>query len=141
MQSQKRRGFSEYRIAAALLMVMLLTSSLLAKGEKVQTLVGTVKTIGQNSVTIETKTHQILTVKITNATKFLKQNKPSSLSEMKTGNHVVFRAIPSTDTTSTSTPSAETPSANTSSTSSNKSNTKKDTLSLGLSFTAVQASF
>jgi len=42
---------------------------------------------------IETKAHQTLTVKITSATKFLKNKKPSSLSEMKTGDHVVFRAI------------------------------------------------
>jgi len=132
MQIQQRRGF----VAVALLIAVLSAGSLFAKGRE-QRLEGTVKTIGQDYVTIETKGRQTLNVKITSATKFLKNKKPSSLSEMKTGDHVVFRAIPSTDTTSTATPSA-----NTSSTSSAKaSNTQKDTLSLGLSFTAVQASF
>ena len=92
-----------------------------------QNLEGTVQTIGSDYVAIETKAHQALNVGITNATKFFKQKKVSSLSEMKTGDHVVFLATPSADTTSKNTPSA--------------SNTQKDTLSLGIGFTAVQASF
>ncbi len=124
--NQKRISLRECRILVVLVVMALSAASLFAKA-RTQRLEGTVKTIGSDSVTIETKAHQVLNVKITNATKFFKQKKASSLSEMKTGDHVVFQAIPSSDTTSKATPSA--------------ANTQKDSLSLGLSFTAVEASY
>ena len=97
-----------------------------AKG-KTQRLEGTVTSIGSDSVTIETKAKQTVKVKITSATKFFKDKKASTFSTMKNGDHVVFLATPNTATTSKDTPSA--------------ANTQKDTLSLGLSFSAVQASY
>src|SRR5437588_12497960 len=119
MQNQKGRSFRGDKVVVALLIAVLSTGSLFAKGRE-QRLEGTVKTMGPDFVTMETKARQVLTVKITNATKFLKSSKPSTFSEMKTGDHVVFQAIPSTDTTAKDTPSANTKS----------SNTQKDTLSL-----------
>jgi len=116
----------QMKTAVVMLITALSAVSLFAKGGT-QRLEGTVKTISSDSVTIETKAHQVVAVKITSATKFLKQKKASSLSEMKTGDHVVFQVIPSSGTTSKDTPSA--------------ANTQKDSLSLGLSFTAVQASY
>ncbi|HET6840877.1 MAG TPA: hypothetical protein VFK06_04210 [Candidatus Angelobacter sp.] len=109
----------------ALLFVALSVCTTFAKGKE-QRLEGTVKSIASDSVIIETAAHKMLNVKITSATKFLKGNKASSLSEMKAGDHVVFTAVPSETTT------AKTPSA---------ANVQKDSLSLGLSFTAVQASY
>ena len=97
------------------------------QNQESQNLEGKVKTIGSDYVAIETKAHQVLNVGITSATKFWKQKKPSSLSEMKTGDHVVFLATPLSGTASTNTRSTGNP--------------PKDTLSLGIGFTAVQASF
>jgi Cu/Ag efflux protein CusF len=123
---QKSHDRIDRKIVVALLLAVLSAGSVFAKG-RTQRLEGTVTAIGNNYVTIETKAHQVLNVGITNATKFFKQKKVSSLSEMKTGDHVVFLATPSADATSKNTPSA--------------SNTQKDTLSLGIGFTAVQASY
>jgi hypothetical protein len=112
---------------AFVLFAALLASSLFAGAKEVQ-LEGTVKEIGKDFVTIETAAHKELKVKITSATTFLKDKKASTLSEMKAGNHVVFRAVPSSDG---KTSSAEEATAK----------TQKDSLSLGLGFTAVQASY
>lgn len=98
-------------------------------GAKTKRLVGTVKSIGSDSVTIETASHQTHTIKITSATTFFKNKKVSSLSEMKAGDRVEFHIKSSTNTWSTTKPSADASAAN----------TQKDTLSLGLGFTAVQA--
>jgi Cu/Ag efflux protein CusF len=117
-----------------LLIAVLSTGSLLA-GAKTKRLVGTVKSIGTDSVTIETASHQTRTIKITSATKFFKSKKASSLSEMKTGDRVEFHV-----TSSSATPAANTSSATTASADAAAStSTQKDTLSLGLGFTAVQA--
>jgi Cu/Ag efflux protein CusF len=124
------------KIAVGLLIAVLFAASLFA-GTKTQRLEGTIKTKGSDYVTMETKAHQIVTVKMTSATKFFKQKKASTFSEMKTGDHVVFLATPTSDTSSTNTPSSNTPSTYTPS----ATNTKKDSLSLGLSFSAVQASY
>lgn len=120
------------RIAAALLLTMLFAGSLFAKTQE-RRLEGTVKTIGQNSVTIETKSGQTQTIKITSATKFFKGKKPGSLSEMKTGDHAVFKVIASKSSTTTN-PSADQTAMTT-------TDTHKDTLSLGLSFSATQVAY
>lgn len=115
------------RLSAKVVFVLfsaMLAGSLFAGAKEVK-LEGTVKEIGKDYVTIETAAKKELKVKITSATTFLKNKKASTLSEMKVGNHVVFRAIPSTA-------SAEDATA---------SNTQQDTLSLGLGFTAVQVSY
>ena len=131
MQSQKRTSLHRFTIPVALFFVVLAVSGAFAKGTgKLTRIEGTVKSIGKDSVTVETDAKQTVNVKITSATKFLKDKKASTFSTMKTGDHVVFMATPSSDTTTTTT-TKNTPSTN----------TKKDTLSLGLGFTAVQASY
>ncbi len=129
MRTRRRCGF----LAAILVLLMgTLTHNLFAVESETR-LEGTVKAIGQDSLTIETKAKKTIGVKITSATKFLKKKKASSLSEMKVGDHAVIRAVPysaSSSTTSTTTPSAAT-----------VSDTHKDTLSLGLSFSATQVSY
>ena len=137
MQDLKRCGFLPNRFAAVLLLLALSATSLFAKGER--RLEGNVTEIGQDYVTIEMANHKLQKVKITNATKFYKGKKPADFSGMKTGNHVVFLAVPDSTTTassksatSTTSDAAYNPSA---------ANTQKDSLSLGLSFTAVEASY
>ena len=130
MQNQKRTtSLHRSMIPVALFFVVLAVSGAFAKGTgKLTRIEGTVKSIGKDSVTVETDAKQTVNVKVTSATKFLKDKKASTFSTMKTGDHVVFMATPSSDTTTTT---KNTPSTN----------TKKDTLSLGLGFTAVQASY
>lgn len=127
MQNQKGTSL---KLLVVVLVAMLSVGGAFAKGKgKLTRIEGTVKSIGKNSVTVETDAKQTVNVKITTATKFLKDKKPSTFSTMKTGDHVVFMATPSADTTTTT---KDTPSAD---------NTQKDTISLGLSFSAVQASY
>lgn len=133
MTTRRRRGF----LAAIIVLLMgTLTSNLFAAGKETR-LEGTVKTIGQDSLTIQTKAKKTIGVKVTSATKFLKKNKPSSLSEMKVGDHAVIRAVPYSESSSTSTATATstTPSA------AAVTDTHKDTISLGLSFSATQVSY
>ena len=123
MQNQKETSL---KILVGLMIVVLSIGSAFAKGKgKLTRIEGTVKSIGKDSVTVETDAKQTVNVKITSATKFLKDKKPSTFSTMKTGDHVVFMATPSAaDATTTST-----------------TDTHKDTISLGLSFTATEASY
>lgn len=137
MTIRRRRG----SLAAIIVLLMgTLTSNLFATGKETR-LEGTVKTIGQDSLTIQTKAKKTIGVKVTSATKFLKKNKPSSLSEMKVGDHAVIRAVPYSESsstataTSTSTTTATTPSA------AAVTDNHKDTISLGLSFSATQVSY
>lgn len=124
MKNQKGTGVK----ILVVLMVVLSVGGAFAKGKgKLTRIEGTVKSIGKDSVTVETDAKQTVNVKITSATKFFKDKKPSTFSTMKTGDHVVFMATPSSDSSTTYTPSA--------------SNTQKDTISLGLSFSATQASY
>ncbi len=121
MQNQKKTGL---RILVVLLVVALSVGGAFAKGKgKLTRIEGTVKSIGKDSVTVETDAKQTVNVKITSATKFLKDKKASTFSTMKTGDHVVFMATPSSDS------------------SAKAANTQKDSLSLGLSFTATEASY
>jgi|ERR1700760_290445 len=110
------------KVLQFVLLVVFLAGSLFAGSKEVR-LEGTVKEIGKDYVSIETAAKKELKVKITSATTFLKDKKASTLSEMKVGNHVVFRAVPASAEDAT------------------VSEPQKDTLSLGLGFTAVQASY
>jgi hypothetical protein len=103
-------------------------------------------------VTIEMADHGLQKVKITSATKFYKGKKPASFSGMKVGDHAMFLAVPDSTTTpstvspttNATTPSANTKSAaNTTSSTNTKSaaNTQKDSISIGIGFTAVEASY
>jgi hypothetical protein len=141
MQDQKRNRFFKNRFWAVLLVMALSAGSLLAKGER--RLEGKVKSITPDSVTIEMADHGLQKVKITSATKFYKGKKPASFSGMKVGDHAVFLAVPDSTTTATSnnTTSATTSTKSTATYNPSAANTQKDSLSLGLGFTAVQASY
>lgn len=139
MQDLKRRGFLNNRFAAVLLILALSAGSLLAKGER--RLEGKVTEIGQNYVTIEMANHKLQKVNITSATKFFKGKKPANFSGLKTGNHVVFMAVPDSTTTASSSTAAATSEATSSTYNPSAANTQKDSLSLGIGFTAVEASY
>lgn len=139
MQDLKRRGFLNNRFAAVLLILALSVGSLFAKGER--RLEGKVTEIGQNCVTIEMANHKLQKVNITSATKFYKGKKPADFSGMKTGNHVVFLAVPDSTTTASSSNATSTTEATSSTYHPSAANTQKDSLSLGLGFTAVEASY
>ena len=139
MQDSKRLGFLNNRFAAVLLILTLSAGSLFAKGER--RLEGKVTEIGQNYVTIEMANHKLQKVNITSATKFYKGKKPADFSGMKTGNPVVFLAVPDSTTTASSSTAAATSEATSSTNHPSAANTTKDSLSLGLGFTAVQASY
>lgn len=139
MQDLKRRGFLNNRFAAVLLIVALSAGTLFAKGE--QRLEGKVTEIGKNYVTIEMANHKLQKVNITSATKFYKSKKPADFSGMKTGNHVIFMAVPDSTTTASSSTAAATSEATSSTYNPSAANTQKDSLSLGIGFTAVEASY
>jgi hypothetical protein len=140
MQDQKRNRSLKNRFWAVLLVMALSAGSLFAKGER--RLEGKVKSISPDSVTIEMADHGLQKVKITSATKFYKGKKPASFSGMKVGDHAVFLALPDSTTAPSSNATASasnatTPAANTTST----GKTQKDSISIGLGFTAVEASY
>ena len=64
-----------------LLAVLVFTGSLFAHGNEKHVL-GVVKAVGADSVTVETTSHQSQTVQITAQTKFIKSGAPSSLSDL-----------------------------------------------------------
>ncbi|HLJ87212.1 MAG TPA: hypothetical protein VKZ53_10340 [Candidatus Angelobacter sp.] len=132
MQYRNKMDFGGSRVLVVWMMMALSSCGLFAKERQVR-LVGTVTAIGNDSITIETASHKTLTVKITSNTKFLKHKVASSLGEMKTGVHAVIQATSSEQSSSSTTPSADM--------SAEAANTQKDTLSLGLSFTATQVSY
>jgi hypothetical protein len=69
------------------------------------------------------------------------RKEPADFSGMKTGNPVVFLAVPDSTTTASSSTAAATSEATSSTNHPSAANTTKDSLSLGLGFTAVQASY
>lgn len=151
MRKQKDTSYFATKLVVAFLMTLSMVGGLYAGSEK--RISGTVKTVGNDSVTVETASHKLQTIMIGSKTKFLKHNKPSSLSEMKTGDHVVFTVKPvssaaqaetataTTTTKANNTSSSDCSGASTISTTTSPANTQKDSLSLGLSFCAVQASY
>ena len=92
MATQKRNEIV-YGIVI-LLAVLVFTGSLFAHGNEKHVL-GVVKAVGADSVTVETTSHQSQTVQITAQTKFIKSGTPSSLSDLKVGDKVVIHAKPS----------------------------------------------
>jgi hypothetical protein len=139
MQDMNRNKYKS-RFAVVLMVMALSTCSLFAKGER--RLEGKVKSISPDSVTIEMADHGLQKIKITSATKFYKGKKPAGFNGMKVGDHAVFLAVPDSTTNpatgaTSSASNATAPAANTKS----SANTQKDSLSLGLGFTAVEASY
>ena len=90
MASQKRSN-AVLTIVALCFIRVLLTTTVYAHGG-MQHVMGTVKAIGADSITVETKTHQTQVVSVNSQTKFIKSGKPSSLGELKTGDRVVIHA-------------------------------------------------
>jgi hypothetical protein len=79
------------KIVFVLLITLLCTGSLFAHGNE-KHVMGTVKAVAADSVTVETASHQSQTVQITPQTKFIKSGAPSSLSDLKAGDRVVIHA-------------------------------------------------
>lgn len=94
MASQKRNNLVHSKMVFMLLVVLVFTGSLFAHGNE-KHVMGVVKSVGADSVTVETASHQSQTVQITAQTKFVKSGAPSSLQDLKVGDRVVIHAKPS----------------------------------------------
>jgi hypothetical protein len=78
-----------------LLVVSVFLSGVLWAHGNEKHIMGTVKAVTADSITVETTSHQVQTVHITSQTKFLKGDQPSSLGDLKVGDRVVIHAKPS----------------------------------------------
>jgi hypothetical protein len=79
-----------------LVMGLLFTGLLFAHGNQ-KHVMGTVKSVGADSIVVETTSHQVQTVQTTSQTKFIKDGDVSSLSDLKVGDRVVIHAKASGD--------------------------------------------
>jgi hypothetical protein len=91
MAQQKRSDLVYRKMVFVLVMALLCNGSLFAHGNE-KHVMGTVKAVGADSVTVETAAHHDQTVQITAQTKFIKSGAPSSLSDLKVGDRVVIHA-------------------------------------------------
>jgi Cu/Ag efflux protein CusF len=96
MANRKRNNLLYSKIAFVLLIAALATGTAFAHGHE-KHVMGTIKAVGTDSVTVETTSHQSQTVQITSETKFMKNGAGSSLSELKAGDRVVIHAKASGD--------------------------------------------
>ena len=96
MARQTRNDFAYSKIVLILLVSLVFTGTLFAHGNE-KHVMGVVKSVGADSMTVETANHQSQTVQITAQTKFIKSGAPSSLSALKAGDRVVIHAKPSGD--------------------------------------------
>jgi hypothetical protein len=96
MAKQKRNDMVYRKIVFVLLMALLCSGSLFAHGNE-KHVMGTVKAIGADFVTVETASHQSQTVQITSQTKFVKSGAVSGLADLKVGDRVVIHAKASGD--------------------------------------------
>jgi Cu/Ag efflux protein CusF len=79
------------KIVFILLVASVFTGLVWAHGNE-KHVMGVVKSVGTDSVTVETTSHQSQTVQITAQTKFVKSGAVSSLSDLKAGDKVVIHA-------------------------------------------------
>lgn len=80
------------KIAVALMIfAVALTSSVFAH-EGGKHVMGTVKSIDTDAITVVTTAHQTVTVKVLPTTKFIKSGQPASVQDLKTGERVVIHA-------------------------------------------------
>ncbi len=93
MANQKRNSLVYLKIIALGFICVVLTATVYAHGGQ-QHVMGTVKAIGADSITVESTTHQIQTVNVTSQTKFINGGSPSTLSALKPGDRVVIHAKP-----------------------------------------------
>jgi hypothetical protein len=91
MPNRKRNNLLYCKIAFVLLVAVLSTGTGFAHGHE-KHVMGTVKAVGANSVTVETTSQQTQIVQITSETKFVKSGVASSLSDLKAGDRVVIHA-------------------------------------------------
>ena|ERR1700730_14391370 len=91
MASQKKSNLLYCKIVFVILMAVLSAGSLFAHGHE-KHVMGTVKAVGTDSVTVETASHQSQIVQITGETKFIKSGAASSLGDLKAGDRVVIHA-------------------------------------------------
>jgi hypothetical protein len=96
MAKQTRNDVAYGKIVFILLATLVFTGTLFAHGNE-KHVMGVVKSIGADFVTVETANHQSQTVKITAQTKFIKSGAPGSLSDLKPGDRVVIHAKPAGD--------------------------------------------
>lgn len=89
--ARQKRNNAILKTVALCFISLLLTATMFAHAG-MQHVMGTVKAIGADSITVETTTHQTQTVSVTSQTKFVKGGKPSSLAELKAGDRVVIHA-------------------------------------------------
>jgi hypothetical protein len=79
--------------SAGILIVCVLVLSAVAWGHGNQKhVLGTVRAVDQNSITVETASHEKQTVQVTSETKIFKGGQPSTLKELRVGERVVIHA-------------------------------------------------
>jgi len=91
MAKQKRNDVVHGKIVFILLVALVFTGWLYGHGNE-KHVMGVVKSIGADFVTVETANHQSQTVQITAQTKFIRSGEPSSLHDLKAGDRVVIHA-------------------------------------------------
>ena len=91
MARPTRNDFAYSKIVLILLVSLVFTGTLFAHGNE-KHVMGVVKSVGADSMTVETANHQSQTVQITAQTKFIRSGEPSSLHDLKAGDRVVIHA-------------------------------------------------
>ena len=91
MAKQKRNDVVHGKIVFILLVALVFTGWLYGHGNE-KHVMGVVKSIGSDFVTVETVNHQSQTIQITAQTKFIKSGAPGSLTDLKAGDKVVIHA-------------------------------------------------
>ena len=94
MPNQQRNN-AIYRNLAILLLISALATNLAFAHGGQKHVMGHVKAISADSITVETTSHEIQSIQITSQTKFVRAGKASSVSELKVGDRVVVHAKPS----------------------------------------------
>jgi hypothetical protein len=84
------------RFSLSLILAVLSSSLIFAHGNE-KHVMGTIKAIGPDSISVETTTHQIETVQVTKDTKFVRGGTASTIQELKVGDRVVIHAKPAGD--------------------------------------------
>ena len=78
-------------VAVVTLLLLVLSIMALAHGNE-KHVMGTVTSIAENSITVETTSKKAVTVEVTDKTKFEKSGSPATLKDLKVGDKVVVHA-------------------------------------------------
>ena len=84
------------RLSLSLVVTLFFSSLVFAHGNE-KHVMGTVKSIGPDSISVETTGHKMETVQVTKDTQFVRGEKPSNLQELQVGDRVVIHAKPEGD--------------------------------------------